>query len=262
MIAAAPAPIVVGIGGWTFPPWRGVFYPDGLPHAGELAYAADHLTSIEINATFHGSQKPDSFRRWRAAVPAGFVFSVKAPRAATWRRDLAEAGPAIDRFLASGVTELGDKLGPILWQLPPTRRFEPAAIEPFLALLPRTHDGIALRHAIEAPHPSFADPAFSDTLRRQGIAWALIDADDYPAADTTTAAFVYARLKRSRADARGYPAAALDTWRDRFVSEATAGRPCFVYVIGGDKIFAPAAAMGLLSRLVPPAKPGRRSYKR
>ncbi len=148
--------IRVGIGGWTYPPWRGVFYPEGLPHAQELAYAAAQLTSIEINATFHGSQKPDSFRRWRDAVPDGFVFSLKAPRYATWRRSLAEAGPSIARFLDSGVTELGPKLGPMLWQLPPTRRFDADAIEPFLALLPREHMG--WRCATPSRHRMRASP--------------------------------------------------------------------------------------------------------
>ena len=187
--------MAVGIGGWSFPPWRGTFYPTGLPHARELAYVATQLTSIEINATFHGTQKPDSFRRWREAVPDGFVFSLKAPRYATWRRTLSEAGPSIARFLESGVTELGSKLGPLLWQLPPTRRFDPAAIEPFLALLPRTHAGLALRHAIEAPHQSFADPGFAELLRRFGVAWAMVDADGIPPAGPT-AEFLDARLKR------------------------------------------------------------------
>ncbi len=241
--------IRVGIGGWTFPPWRGVFYPAGLPHARELAYAATHLTAIEINATFHGPQKPESFRRWRDAAPPGFVFSVKAPRFATWRRELSEAGPSIARFLDSGVVELGEKLGPMLWQLPPTRKFDRATLEPFLALLPRAHGGVTLRHAIEAPHASFADPAFPALLREYGVAWAMVDDDGIPPAEVT-AGFVYARLKRNEEAAPdGYAAAALDAWHARLRGWSTERRDCFVLFIGGDKVRAPDAAAAMLARL-------------
>ncbi len=239
----------VGIGGWTYPPWRGVFYPKGLPHAQELAYAATHLTSIEINATFHGTQKPDSFRRWRQAVPDGFVFSLKAPRYATWRRTLAEAEPSIARFLESGVTELGSTLGPMLWQLPPTRRFDAAELESFLALLPREHNGRALRHALETPHESFADPAVAPLLRRFGVAWALVDAEGYPPAEPT-ASFVYARLKRNTAgQPDGYDPTTLDAWRERLRAWTRSDLDCFVYFIGGEKIRAPIAAGAMLARL-------------
>ena len=239
--------IRVGIGGWTYPPWRGAFYPPGLPHAQELTYAASVLTSIEINATFHGSQKPESFRKWRDAVPDGFVFSLKAPRYATWRRELGEAGPSITRFLESGVMELGPKLGPLLWQLPPTRKFDAAAIEPFLALLPQAHAGVPLRHAIETPHESFAHPAFAGLLRRRGVAWAVVDADGYPAAEQT-AGFLYARLKRNdAAEPDGYAAASLDAW-DRRLRDL-GEQDVHVYFIAGDKARAPDAARSLLARL-------------
>jgi uncharacterized protein YecE (DUF72 family) len=241
--------IRVGIGGWTFPPWRGVFYPAGLPHARELEYAAGQLTSIEINATFHGTQKLESFRKWRDAAPDGFVFSVKAPRYATWRRELGEAEPSIARFFDSGVTELRPKLGPMLWQLPPTRKFDAAGVEPFLALLPREHAGVALRHAIETPHESFADPAWPALLRRYGVAWAMVDADGYPSAEPT-AEFVYARLKRNaEAEPEGYLSAALDGWGERLRAWAAAGADCFVYFIAGEKIRAPAAAAAMMRRL-------------
>ncbi len=261
--------IRVGIGGWTFAPWRGVFYPPGLPHAQELAYASAHLTAIEINGTFYGAQKPESFARWRDETPEGFVFSVKAARATTYRKDPAEAAESIERFLTSGVTELGPKLGPILWQFPPTRAFDPALFEAFLALLPDKQDGLKLRHVVEARHPSFTDPAAIALLRRFGVARALVDSDKQALLGDQTADFVYARLERSQADEpNGYPPAAMDLWAGRFrawsrgeavtdlpYAEAVATnappRDCFVYFIAGDKVRAPAAAMAMLKRLRP-----------
>src|SRR5436853_6734179 len=157
--------IYVGVGGWNFPPWRGVFYPKGLAQAKELSYAASHLTSIEINATFYGSQKPESFRKWSRETPDGFVFSVKGPRFATNRRVLAEAGDSIQYFLKSGVMELGDRLGPLLWQFTPFKKFEATDFGAFLALLPEEHDGRRLRHVIEVRHDSFIVPEFVALLR-------------------------------------------------------------------------------------------------
>src|SRR6266852_5678374 len=162
--------IHVGIGGWTFAPWRGVFYPDKLPHAQELGYAASRLTSIEINGTFYRTQTPATYRKWASEVPDGFVFSVKAPRFATYRRVLGEAGDSIAHFLKSGVTELGDRLGPLLWQFPPTKKFEEADFGAFLALLPKEFDGQRLRHVVEVRHASFIAPAFVARLRKAGIA--------------------------------------------------------------------------------------------
>src|SRR5580704_13690603 len=158
--------IYTGVGGWNFAPWRGVFYPKGLPQAQELAYAGSHLTSIEINSTFYGSQKPESFRKWAATVPDGFVFSVKGPRFATNRRVLAEAGESIDRFLNSGVLELGDRLGPLLWQFPPTKKFDEADYASFLKLLPKEFHGQPLRHVVEVRHASFCVPEFVALLRQ------------------------------------------------------------------------------------------------
>jgi len=258
--------IRVGIGGWTFPPWRGVFYPPGLPHARELAYASEHLTTIEINGTFYGAQKPESFARWRAETPDGFVFSVKAARATTHRKDPAEIEASVHRFLGSGVTELGEKLGPILWQFPPTRQFDAQAFEGFLALLPNALDGVPLRHVVEARHSSFDDPAAIALLRRFGVARAMIDSDKQHLLGDQTADFVYARLQRSQeAQPDGYPPDALDLWAGRFrawsrgdavtdlplvdAAAAPAPRDCYVYFISGDKVRAPAAAMAMLGRV-------------
>jgi uncharacterized protein YecE (DUF72 family) len=262
--------IRVGIGGWVFAPWRGTFYPAGLAQARELSYASRQLTSIEINGTFYGSQKPASFRRWHADTPDDFVFSLKGPRFATHRRALGEAGPSIDRFFGSGVLELGDKLGPVLWQFPGTTRFEEANFEAFLALLPQKLDGRAIRHAVEVRHASFVTPAFIALLRRHRVAAALVDSDDHPPFHDATADFVYARLRRTAAgEPEGYPAAALDQWTARFrawakgeapkdaapVAPAPKGakhpRDCFVYFISGAKERAPTAAMALLRRLAP-----------
>ena len=262
------AMIRVGVGGWVFAPWRGTFYPKNLTQARELEYASRQLTAIEINGTFYGSQKPASFRRWHDETPEGFVFSLKGPRFATHRRELGEAGESIERFFASGVLELGAKLGPVLWQFPATTRFDAQAFAAFLALLPASIEGRKLRYVVEASHESFAAPAFIDLLRKHGVALALVDSADRPAVFDLTADFVYARLRRSiEEEPTGYPQSALDTWAKRLQTWAAGGEPndlprihakpaaaatardCFVYFIGGAKVRAPAAAQELLERL-------------
>ena len=243
--------IRVGIGGWVYPPWRGVFYPPGLPQARELGYASRQLTAIEINGTFYGAQKPASFRRWYSETPEDFVFSLKGPRYATQRSDLATAAPSVDRFFASGVLELREKLGPILWQFAPWLPFDEAGFSAFLESLPSQLDGRAIRHVVEVRHKSFGSPAFTDLLRRHRVAVALVDDDNYPAFDEVTADFVYARLRRcAEGEPAGYPPDALDGWAERFrLASAESGRDCFVYFINGTKVRAPAAAQALLDRL-------------
>ena len=190
--------ILVGIGGWNFAPWRETFYPAKLAAAKELAFASRAVTSIEINSTFYGSQKPESFRKWRDETPENFVFSIKGPRFATNRRDLSGARESIDRFVQSGVMELGDKLGPMLWQFPPTRKFEADSLRPFLEALPA-----GLRHVVEARHPSFADAAWVGLLREFGVAHAIVESDKHAMFADLTAPFVYARLERNDAAAAG-----------------------------------------------------------
>lgn len=259
--------IRVGIGGWTYPPWRGPFYPPGLPHAQELAAASATVTAIEINATFYGRQKPASFAKWRDATPPGFVFTVKASRGATHRRDLADGAPTIAGFLDSGITELGDKLGPILWQFPPTQTFEPDAIAGFLDRLPPTHAGHTLRHAVEVRHASFADPAYVALLRERRIAHAVVDSDRHALFADMTADFAYVRLQRnSLAAPEGYATPALDAWATRLRGWATgaaaadlplagptvaeqATRDVFAFFISGDKVRAPDSARAMLGRL-------------
>ena len=244
-------PIRVGIGGWVYPPWRGVFYPTGLPQARELGYASRQVTAIEINGTFYGAQRPASFRRWFSETPEDFVFSLKGPRYATHRRDLATAAPSVDRFFASGVLELREKLGPVLWQFAPWTPFDEAGFNAFLQSLPQRLDGRVIRHVVEVRHRSFRSPEFTDLLRRHQVAVALVDDDNYPAFDEVTADFVYARLRRcAEGEPTGYAPDALDQWAERFRGVfAKSGQDCFVYFVNGAKIRAPAAAQALLRRL-------------
>ena len=194
--------IYVGIGGWNYEPWRGVFYPEGLAQAKELEYAASRLTSIEINSTFYGSQKPESFRKWANAVPNGFVFSVKGPRFATNRRVLAEAGDSIKRFLNSGVLELGDRLGPLLWQFAPTKKFDAADFGKFLELLPAKADGTVCATSWKSGMPSFCTPDFIALLREFGTPIVFTDHATYPSLADLTGDFVYARCKRAKTRSR------------------------------------------------------------
>jgi uncharacterized protein YecE (DUF72 family) len=261
--------ICIGIGGWNFEPWRGLFYPKGLAQSKELAYAASHLTSIEINATFYGSQKPESFRKWAAAVPDGFVFSVKGPRFATNRRVLAEAGDSIKRFLNSGVLELGDRLGPLLWQFAPTKKFNAADFGKFLELLPRKAEGRRLRHAVEVRHASFLAPDFVALARSLGTSIVFTDHATYPSLADATGDFIYARLQKGEDTIpTAYPPRELDAWAKRLrlwaqgkepddlphvipalAPQKIAPRDVFAYVIHEGKIRAPAAAMALIERL-------------
>src|SRR5215470_18024821 len=223
--------IYAGIGGWTYEPWRGVFYPKGLPHARELAYAAEHLTAIEINGTFYRTQSPATFRKWASEVPENFVFSLKGPRYAVNRRVLNEAGDSIKRFLNSGVTELGPRLGPLLWQFTPFKKFDEADFGGFLELLPTTFDGHTLRHVVEVRHDSFRTPAFIALLRKFSIPVVFAEHVTYPAIADVTGDFVYARLQQGKDTiATGYSPEALDQWTRRVrawaAGETPADLPC------------------------------------
>ena len=242
--------IRVGIGGWVYPPWRGTFYPKGLRQAEELAHAGRHLTAIEINGTFYRIQNPASFRRWHDATPEDFVFSLKGPRFLTHRGELASAAPYMERFFASGLVDMGKKLGPILWQFAPTKEFDAADFATFLDLLPRERDGRPLRHVVEARHRSFVCPEFIALLRRHGAAVALVDDAHHPEFEDLTADFVYLRLRRcAEEEPAGYPPEAHDHWAERLRQWSAEGRDCFLYFINGAKIRAPAAAQALIQRL-------------
>jgi uncharacterized protein YecE (DUF72 family) len=242
--------IRVGVGGWTYEPWRGEFYPPGLPQKRELEYAGQHLTAIEINATFYGRQKPASFANWAKAVPDGFKFSLKASRYTTARKVLAEGGSSVTTFLERGFAELGDRLGPILWQFPATKRFDRDDFARFLELIPETQDAVRLRHALEPRHASFRDPAFYDLAGARNMAIVFADDDEFPCIDEPTSDFAYARLQRSVDEVEtGYDADALDRWAEKARGWAEGGRDVFVFFISGAKLRNPAAAMALIARL-------------
>lgn len=264
---AQPANIRIGIGGWTYAPWRGTFYPSDLTQSRELEYASRNLTSIEINGTFYGLQKPTSYEKWYQETPDDFVFSLKAPRYATNRKVLADANETIERFFASGVLLLKQKLGPINWQFATTKKFDREDFEAFLKLLPPSIEGQKLRHAVEVRNDTFRTPEFIALARQYQVAVVLAGDSDYPQIADLTAPFVYARIMGTTdKQAKGYSAKALDAWADRVrqlaagttpddletAAEApakTAARDVYLYVISGFKERNPAAAMALIKRL-------------
>ena len=247
--------IRTGIGGWVFPPWRGVFYPKGLRQADELTFASGKLGAIEINGTFHGFQKPESFARWAGQTPEGFVFAVKAHQSCTYRKALAEVGEAVERFLNQGLTELGDRLGPILWQMMDYKTFDAAEFETFLDMLPPDLSGQRLRHAVEVRHPSFQDPRFVELCRERGIAICLLDHPKHPMIDEVTADFAYARLIRGKDEIPTcYPPDQLAAWAARLghIAAGEGDRPprdAFAFFINAGKVNAPAGAMTLAERV-------------
>jgi uncharacterized protein YecE (DUF72 family) len=267
-MAAKPKGVVrIGVGGWTYEPWRGSFYPADLTQKRELEYASRHLTSIEINGTFYGAQKPETFAKWRDETPDGFVFSLKAPRFAAQRAVLADAGRTIARFFAGGVMELEDKLGPINWQLMPTQEFDPADFEAFLKLLPKAAAGRALRHVVEVRHASFRCAEFVALTRKHGIAAVIAGDSAYPQIADVTAPFVYARIMGTQQKEQfGYSDKTLDAWAERARAWASGAavdgldcvepqradgkaRDVYLYVISGHKVRNPAAAQALIARL-------------
>lgn len=271
----------VGISGWVYPNWRGDFYPEGVRQADELAYAAERLTSIEVNGSFYALQKPANWVRWRNGTPDDFVFSVKGPRFITHIKRLGDVEAPLANFFASGVLGLGPKLGPVLWQLPPNLPFDEAVLDRFLGLLPRTtHDAAAvaaghdermsgrswfdaaaiadrpLRHAVEVRHPGFEaeQESWAALLERHGVASVTADtAGRYPRIDRTTADFAYARLHgEEELYASGYDDASLDRWAAWTRAHLDAGRDAYLYFDNDIKVRAPFDAMALISRLPRP----------
>ena len=242
--------IRIGIGGWTYPPWRAVFYPAKFPQARELEYASSQLGAIEINATFYGRQKPKSWETWEKTVPDGFQFAIKGSRFCVMRSRLCEGAEGIDNFFAQGFAALGPKLGPILWQFAGRRKFDADDIAGFIDLLPEKLDGIRFRHAIEPRNESFRDEKFLDLCRARNIAIVFEDSDEYPCIEADTADFAYARLQRMREEvATGYEDSTLDGFAERARNWVGDGRDAYIFMINGAKVRAPAAALALQERL-------------
>lgn len=244
--------IHVGVGGWTYEPWRDNFYPRDLPHGRELHYASRQLTAIEVNGTYYSTFKPATFAKWRDETPDGFVFSLKANRFATNRKVLATAGESIERFVGSGIAQLGDKLGPIVWQFAPTKQFDAADFEAFLALLPKAVEGRPLRHALDVRHESFLAPGYLPLARRYGCTTVHTDSDKFPAIADAQGDLAYIRLMRSEPQrATGYPPPLLGQWAQgaqAWVDQRPA-KEAFIFLINGAKERAPAAATELIRRL-------------
>ncbi|ODP35941.1 DUF72 domain-containing protein [Sphingomonas turrisvirgatae] len=258
--------IRIGIGGWTFEPWRGgTFYPEGLAQKKELEFASRQLSAIEINGTYYSGFKPATFAGWAAAVPDDFMFTVKASRYCTNRKVLAQAGDSIAKFVGQGIVELGEKLGPILWQFMATKKFDSRDFGAFLELLPARHDGVKLRHAIQVRHESFAVPEFVALCRAAGVAIVFADSPDYPAIADVTGDFVYARLEKGEdANPLCYPDGEIERWADAARIWAGGGQPdglpyvedalpkkqprdTFIFFIHGGKVRAPAGAQALIA---------------
>lgn len=245
--------IYTGVGGWTFEPWRGTFYPKGLPQKKELEFASRALTSIEINGTYYSAFKPESWAKWRAETPDGFVFAVKASRYCTNRRELSGAVESIERFIGQGMDVLGDRLGPINWQFMATKKFDADDFEAFLKALPRKVNKLTLRHALEVRSPTFVDKKFFALAKRYNAAIVHADYADFPQIDEPTADFTYARLMRGREDVpTGYSAVALESWAKKAKVWSKRG-DVFIYFISGEtedaKVRAPAAAQAFIKRM-------------
>ncbi len=264
--AGATDGIRVGIGGWTFAPWRDNFYPKGLVQRRELEFASRHVTAIEINGTYYGTQKPATYAKWRDEAPDDFVFSAKAPMRIMQSKSLAKTGPQVEDFVG-GIAELGAKLGPLVWQFDAGLKLERESFAAFCGLLPREANGRALRHVLDVRDPAFVDADYLALARRHGFASVFTDSPEYPSFADLTADFVYARLMRSRSGiASGYPSGELTAWAQRARQWARGGEPgdlpkigtdatpakpreVFVYFISAAKERNPAAAMALLERL-------------
>jgi uncharacterized protein YecE (DUF72 family) len=227
-----------------------VFYPPDLPKTKEFDFATRALTAVEVNATFYKRQSPATFAKWRDGAPDGFVFALKGSRYCTNRRNLAEAGEGIANFLDQGLVELGDKLGPINWQLSDSKKFDADEIAEFFALLPSEHQGLRLRHAIEPRHESFDDHGFVGLARKAGVAVVYAHAEKYPCLAEQTAGFTYARLQSCREELEtGYAADELDRWAGQARAWGECDRDVFVFFIAGAKVRAPGAAMALIERV-------------
>ncbi|WP_367714792.1 DUF72 domain-containing protein [Nitratireductor sp. GISD-1A_MAKvit] len=260
--------IRAGMGGWTFQPWEGTFYPDDLPKKRQLEFASRQVPTIEVNGTYYGSQKPATYAKWANEAPDGFVFSLKGNRFVTNRKVLSQASDSLEKFLGSGIVEMGEKLGPIVWQFAPTKKFDPDDFEGFLKLLPSKREGVRLRHVLEVRHASFCTPEFPRLARRYGATICYAHHNAYPEIADITGDFVYARLQRGQDDVpTAYPTSELASWAERAslwarglqpddlplaepdFTPVTTPRDVFVYFIHEGKIRAPHAARAFMERI-------------
>lgn len=265
---SAAGKIRSGMGGWTFEPWDVSFYPEKLAKTKQLHYASRQVPSIEVNGTYYSSFKEPTFLKWAGDAPDGFVFSLKGNRFVTNRRVLGEAGESMMKFIGSGVAALGEKLGPLLWQFAPTKKFDPVDFEAFLKLLPEKQDGVVLRHALEVRNASFVVPEFVALARKYKAAIVYADHATYPAIADVTGDFIYARLQTGKDDNPDcYTPEALDQWAERAKVWAGGSAPkdlpradpateapvkprdVFVYFITEGKVRAPFGAMALMRRV-------------
>lgn len=267
--------IHIGISGWRYAPWRGSFYPQGLRQKDELHYASRAVNSIEINGTFYALQKPERFAGWAAAAPDDFVFSVKAPGFITHTRRLRSVERPLANFFASGVFHLKKKLGPILWQLPPSFKYDPALLEDFLSQLPRTtseakrciqgcDEGLQrpgyldvparlhLRHALEIRHTSFVDEEFIAQLHKHKVALVMADtAGKWPYLEELTSDFVYLRLHGDKElYSSGYSNRALNSWAERIQTWHHGEQIANAHLVNSSKRKSPAAAKAVHKRAV------------
>ncbi|RYY96497.1 MAG: DUF72 domain-containing protein [Alphaproteobacteria bacterium] len=242
-------PIRVGVGGWSFDPWEETFYPAGLPKAKQLAYASRKMTAVEVNATYYSSFKPDTFAKWAEASPDGFVFSLKAHRFSTVRKTKEDMKKSVDLFLGQGITSLKEKLGPINWQFPGTRKFDAEYFNTFLSVLPKEKDKLPLRHALEVRGTGYDVPEFYDLLTMHGATVVYAEDDEFPTLRHEGADFAVARLMQSQSDEKaGYPAAEIG----RFAKKLTGwskSQDVFAFFISGAKERNPAAALALQDKL-------------
>jgi uncharacterized protein YecE (DUF72 family) len=242
--------IRIGIGGWTFEPWRGTFYPKEVRQKDELSWASRRLTAIEVNGTYYSGFKPATFVKWAEETPDDFIFTLKGNRFCTNRKVLGDAGESLGKFFTQGIGELGDRLGPILWQFANTKKFDAEDFARFLDLLPQELGGRPLRHALEVRHETFRDERFVDLARERGMAICVADHEVYPLIEAVTAPFVYARLMRG--DERNptcYTEEGLRAWRERLSAFAADGRDVFAFFISGGKPRAPMGAMAMIEAL-------------
>ena len=268
-MAARKSQIYVGVGGWTYAPWRETFYPDGLVQRRELEYASRRLSAIEINGTYYSAQKPDTYARWRDETPDGFVFTAKAPMRIVQSKVLAKTAGQVDAFV-DGLATLGEKLGAILWQF--ERKLDRDDFAAFVEHLPASAGGRPVRHALEVRDAECVDASLVDLARKKNAALVFTDSDEWPSFSDLTADFVYARLMRARGNiVTGYTPAELQAWAERARTWAGGGEPAdlprlggpspkakrrdvFVFFINADKERNPAAATTLIDLLQPATK--------